>query len=311
MGPRLPLASSLHPVLGALGRKYPYWLVASVTADIVRPYGDSLHLPSPVSIQEIEEAASVFLLKTKSLLLPQDITPQDLQQCLLQSISEARPGLVWWRHQGDGWWYPLIGHDEGCSHFFIRTWGQRHHEYHTLSLDSAASFCLFEPLSPPPPESVVARKALERSAKGAGGKSGSAASTARPPATLENWAQSLENLPRSDAVRPDVAYAVATSFECALNGKRAALEFCSRASRWLPVETSFLEKARCFFDLFVSLLQPAAVDFGSQEKAEVALKKDEKRIALARTYRAAARLEARAIFELEAAVSHPTSLAAE
>lgn len=304
MEDRLPLASGLHPVLVALGRKYPYWLVAAAAGDILRPAGGLRQKTPAVSLAAVESVAAHFRLKTTGFDFLGQAGVEAFQEDLTRSIAESRPGLAWWPQEHEGWWYPVIGHDSGCRHVFIRTWGQRFHEYEALELEVVrrvgARLCLFEPVSPPPPEALLARLALEQCVQVAREYEHEGAAGAT---SFDGWSQALEALSDDEAADPDVAREVGLGFLGILNSKRGALEFCVRATRWLRQEANHIERARSSFARVVTLLQPAAADFGGCESAAAMLRRPEKRQALARTYRAAGRMETRAIREFEAALA--------
>ena len=304
MGPRLPVASAFHPVLSALGRKCPYWLVAAVIGDIVRPPAGGLHPLEPATEREVAELVEPFGLIGTAFRLPEADSLESVREAVPESIRASRPALVRWQGGRSGWWFPLIGHDEGCRHVLARTWGQRHHEFTTLGLEtfrgvSDLRFCLFTPAAPLGSPAELARKGLERIATLLRkGDPMEPEATATVAAHL-GLAEALTSLSPSEAGDPDVVDSIAANVECSYNAKREARAFFSTVSRWLPAQADRLEKAAYYYDRLARLFRPAAEDFTGADHAAAMLKRPEKRTALAETYRAAARIEARAVRLLE------------
>ena len=305
MGGRLPLASAFQPILAAMGRKYPYWLVAAATGDIVRTIGGYSLAAELVSKEVLEGAANVFGLTSELQLLSNESAVEAMKEQLARSIADARPALVWCQNGNDDWWYPLIGHDEGCRHLLWRSWGQTSHDYHGLNserpdLIGNSAVCLFEPISEAPTQPELAKRALHHAPRVFGQQAG-----------YEDQAQMLDGMEEAENVNLQTIFSVARGFECILNSKRAAVEYCERSIRLLPVQAEFLERAGFHFARLVSLLAPAAADFGSIQSVPKMINREEKRKALANTYRVAARFEERAVKELEAVVAGPPALVAE
>ena len=306
MGPRLPVSSALHPVLVAAGRKYPYWLTAAVTGDIVRPVATGLGHGGQAQPPEVASMAADLGLTCTAFGPGGAGALGAFRAGTQESIGNTLAGLVWWRDEDEGWWYPLIGHDRDCRHILIRTWGQKHHEFRRIDLDSIASgpdfqACLVRGPTPSQPLPDLARKALCR-----------AVDVALPAATdsgrmnlfegYERLAEGLSGLSEAEAADPGTARMVASNVACLCNAKHAAYEFCAQSQVWLPAWATFLEGAGLYYGKLTALLNPASAEFGDLDSARRLLARPEKRIALAQTLRAAARVESRAIERMAAAV---------
>jgi len=291
-------------VLSALGRKCPYWLVAAVTGDVVRPMAGGLHPPEPATEREVAELAEPFGLIAATFSLPEGDSLESVREAVPESIRASCPAMVRWRGEGSGWWFPLIGHDEGCRHVLARAWGQRHHEFTSLGLETFRGitdlrFCLFTPAAPLASQTELASRGLKQIAAVLRQGEPAEPEGAATVAAHLGLAEALTSLSRSEARDPGLADTLAADVECSYNAKREALAFFSIVSRWLPAQAGKLEKAAYYYDRLSRLFGPAAGDFTGADKAAAMLQRPEKRAALAETYRVAARIEARAASLLE------------
>jgi hypothetical protein len=264
----------------------------------------------PVPETEVAEIGTPFGLAGTAFDLQQAESLDDIREALSESIQESRPALVLCRPEGRGWWFPLIGYDQGCRHVFARGWGQRYDRYTPVGLEtfrgvSDIRLCLFTSVTAAESNAALARKGLERVREVAQGESAAAPQESPTVTSHRLLAEALENLSASEANDPDIVYTVSTNVECAFHAKREAQAFFSAVTRWLPEEAGPLEKAAYLYGRLSLLFGPAARDFARMETAAAMLKRPEKRAALAQTYRAAARIEARALRVLQS-VAHET-----